>query len=120
MNEREKAMYYANTLLSQLGGAGRLRAMIGAKDFISLSPDDKRRGGLQFSLPAFGNPKVNKIVIELSYLDLYNVTFYFMRRSKGVMGAKVVAKVDDVFCDDLKSVIEKNTGLYLTMGKVFA
>lgn len=116
MDDELKSQYIAATIMEQLGGPRRLKMMIGAKNFIAMSASANVRGGLQFSLPAFGTPRVNKIVVKLNAMDLYDVEFYFLRGGK----AKLVAEAKDVFCDNLKSVVEKNTGLYLSMGKVSA
>ena len=111
-----KTMYIAEATLGYLGGTGRLKAMIGARNFLALSETDKIRGGVSFTLPAFGKPRVNVIKIELNGGDLYDVYFYFLRAGK----LKTVAEEKDVFCDQLREVIERNTGLYLSMGKVYA
>lgn len=116
MDDELKSQYIAATIMEQLGGPRRLKMMIGAKNFMALPADASRRGGLQFTIPAFGTPRVNVITVELNNMDLYDVKFYFLR-SKQV---SEVASAKDVFCDNLKSVVEKNTGLYLSMGKVSA
>lgn len=111
----------AQTILDQIGGGRVLRLMIGAKDFISLSPDDKSLGGLMFTIPStLSRPRISKIIIKLNGKDLYDVSFVLIRKKDGVPGAKVVAEVNDVYCDQLKGVIESNTGLVLTMPRFAA
>ena len=97
----------AKTILEQLGG-NRFRAMTGAKNFLGADYS------LTFSLPGgggFTKGGINKVVIELTPMDVYTVTFYRMRRSKGTLLAKVVSKFEDVYCDGLRSLFERETGL---------
>ena len=104
----------ANTIVAQLGGLGRLRMMIGAKNFIAQSGSPGMyKGGLSFGLPAFGKPRINKIVIMLAPNDTYDVRFYFIRAGK----AKLVTSESEVYCDGLKACIERSTGLYLSLGR---
>lgn len=102
-------MQVANTILAQIGGAGTLRTMIGANTFTAVD------GGLIFGLPACGRPRINKIEIKLTPADLYDVKFYFIRRSPTGMKVKVVAEESGIACDQLKKCIETNTGLALSI-----
>jgi len=106
----------AQTILQQLGGAGRLKAMVGASGFVTLASTTRISGGLGFTIKAIGVPRINHITVSLNGKDLYDVVFYFKRGGK----VKIVSEARDVYCDQLKSMIEKATGLYLSMGKVFA
>jgi len=93
----------ANTILDQLGGAGRLQAMIGAKHFLA---DDN---SLAFKFPNRRGPNWVKITLDPS--DTYTVTFgrivkYELRSSSTVSGIQ---------CGQLKSLFENTTGLALSL-----
>jgi hypothetical protein len=94
----------ANTILQQLGGAGRLRMMTGAYNFIDL------KNGLSFRLK---NPRANYVKIMLNGMDLYDVEVGRIRGDQ----YKVVAEQSGLYFDQLKPFIEKNTGLYLSLAK---
>ena len=104
----------AQTIIKQLGGQGRLKAMIGVKGYAVLASTEKIRGGVAITIPAFGRPRINVIEIRLNGKDLYDLKFYFVRA--GV--PKLVDSAEDVYCDQLIPVVEKATGLYLSMGRV--
>ena len=101
--QRASSPQVAATIIQQLGGTGRLSAMINAKNFISY-PD-----GVGFK---FSNRKgPNHVKIVLNGRDYYDVTF---SRIRGY-DFKTVAQVDDVPVSNLRSVIEGKTGLYLSL-----
>ena len=54
----------ATTILQQLGGAGRLRMMTGAYNFLDL------KNGLSFRIK---NQRANYVKITLTSMDLYDV-----------------------------------------------
>ncbi len=94
----------ANTILSQLGGAGRLSAMISAKNFVA----DASSLRFQFS----GSVRIGNIVtVSLTEDDTYTVTFSFMR-GLNFRDIKVCA---DVYAANLRHVIEAHTGLLLSL-----
>jgi hypothetical protein len=94
----------ARTILQQLGGANRLRAMTGAYNFIDTGK------GLSFRIK---NAKANYIKITLNSLDLYNLE---IGRIRGV-DYKVVAEQNNIYADQLKGMIERVTGMYLSLAK---
>jgi hypothetical protein len=101
-----EAKMIAETTLQQLGGAGRLTAMIGAKHF-----GYDKNGTLTFQFKMC--KKANGVRIELNGKDLYDVTFTkFNARTYEV---KEVHKFEDVYADQLKEVFESFTGLYLSL-----
>lgn len=103
--EVKSGSYVARTILHQLGGPGRLKAMIGARNFVL--EDD----ALVFALPSnFAKKSINRIRIRLSWNDLYEVTFSRVRAGK----TTVVSEFSDIYADVLKNVLERETGLYLT------
>lgn len=89
----------AQTILNQLGGQGRLKAMTGARDFLA-APD-----GVQFHVGR--NAKgVKAVSIVLTPEDVYKVTFHGRRLGDGQV-------FHDIYAADLGRVFEAETGLYL-------
>lgn len=108
-------MAAADVILSQLGGAGRLKVMIGAREFYS----ENNGQTLYFKFAMC--PKANVIKITLNGSDLYDVEFWKRGRlntkTMTVPNAKA-GEFSDVYAEDLKEIIENYTGLYLSMGRV--
>jgi hypothetical protein len=97
-------MNVANTILEQLGGA----------QFVALTGASKFCAGdqfLQFSLPKGCNQGINKCRIMLDPSDTYTVEFF------RITGASFERKLEfsDVYCDTLKDLFERATGLYVTL-----
>ena len=92
-----------NTILSQLGGGRRLGMFLGAKEYVC-SEDS-----LSFRFTARGAKGINKVNVRLDPSDTYTVQFF--RATKA--GVKLVTEESDVYCDQLVSVLEQKTGLYL-------
>ncbi len=95
----------AQTILDQLGGTGRLSAMLGAKNFIDYGD------GVGFKFPNKGRGKPNHIKIVLAPDDTYTVTF---SRIHGY-NFKTLKAFDGIYADGLRSLIERQTGLYLNL-----
>lgn len=104
---READLTVANEILRQMGGAGRLGAMLGAKNFVGGADS------LSFQWPGKPGPipgkRANAINITLDPSDTYTITFYNV--VKGV--PKVVETFHDIYADQLVELFEKFTGLYL-------
>ena len=110
----------AATILEQMGGARRLRAMIGAQ--FSIFPS-----GVGIRFPNKNPSKGNYVeVIYQRGPDSYDVTFYNcptpmvkgglpMVPPPKVKG-KVVKQLDDIYSDSLIEIFEHQTGWYLRMG----
>lgn len=98
----EQGGVVANTILQQLGGAGRLRMMTGAYNFLDL------KNGVSFRLK---NQRANYVKIMLNGKDLYDVEVGRVRGDS----YKVVAEEKDLYNDQLKRFIEKSTGMYLSL-----
>lgn len=96
----------AETTLQQLGGSGKLSAMIGAKNFTH-----DKNGALQFHFKMC--KKANIVKIELNGMDLYNITFY--KYNSRTFDCKEVKTLTDTYAEDLKSHIEEFTGLYISL-----
>ena len=94
----------AETILEQLGGAGKLKAMINAKNF---SGSDNSLT-FRFSM----NTKMNCVKIVLNAMDTYDLTFYKIKK----FDFPVIEELTDVYADNLISAIEDTTGLCLSLG----
>lgn len=97
-------MQLANTILNQLGGAGKLKMFTGARNFIALE------NGVSFRI---GNRKTNYVKIVLNSTDTYDVTFALLRGGKLVN----VREFEGIYNDGLKELFERETGMYLSFEK---
>jgi hypothetical protein len=97
----------ATTILAQLGGAGRLSAMIGAYNFMSDGP------ALIFKFRAQASKGIKAIKVTLDPSDTYTVRFW--RIGNRGLNVQQVAEHSDVYADNLKTVIEYETGLRLSL-----
>lgn len=96
-------MTTADVILQQLGGNAFI-TLTGARDFLATGD------GLQFSLPrkaGFVKFGINKVRIDLNFLDLYDVTFY---RMKG-LDFQLVSASECVDAANLRRVFTNHTGL---------
>lgn len=93
-------------VLRQLGGSGRLKAMIGIKAMVAI------RNGLQFQFSAKAKNKANMVQIQLEGRDLYTVAFY---RLRGIALVKCGQAKYGVDCEALKPLIENELGLRLSL-----
>jgi len=98
----------ADTILHQMGGSGRLVAMIGMNTPTTITPDL----GVIFSFR--GSRKANKCRITYdSGADLY--TFELLKYTPvRYSHCPVVFKAERVYFDMLQSMFEQETGLYLS------
>ena len=95
----------AATILEQIGGIGRLQAMLGTKFLLH---DDE---AITFDFK--GNRKMNRC--KISYCrasDLYSVEFLKYFPSK--LRCQSVQQYAGVYADSLRTVFETSTGLYLS------
>jgi len=92
----------ATEILNQLGGAGRLKVMLGVKSF------GATESSLSFAFRAAGRNSIKAVRVVLDASDTYTVEFF---RASGV----TVDKFDGVYVDALRSCIEQRTGLYLSL-----
>jgi hypothetical protein len=93
------------TVLDQMGGTGRIRAMIGAKDFVAL-PD-----GVQFGFPG-RRETGNKLVVKLEPSDTYRMEFWWVRGAK----AELLRELEGIYADQLADLFYRQTGLRLSLG----
>ena len=96
-----------NQLTLSSNGMGRLKAMVGAKNFVV----HDNYSGISFKFANKGAGRPNYIKITLNAADTYNVEF---GRVWG-MDYKVIEKLEGVYNDQLKELFEKATGLYLSL-----
>lgn len=96
----------ARTIMEQIGGQ-RMRAMTGAKDFVSLGD------GVQFGLPRRARNGANKIVIKLMPTDTYKVEFWYCGRAALVN--KLISAHNMIYGDLLKSLLVMETGLAFSL-----
>jgi hypothetical protein len=99
----ETTLTVAQTILAQLGGAGRLAMMCGCKGFLG---DDN---SVQFKVGS--NPKkVTACRVVLDASDTYTVEFYAGRG----LNIRKVSECSDVYADSFRAMFESKTGMYLT------
>lgn len=99
-----RAQEIASTILSQMGGMGRIKAMTGAKNFVA------HEDGVSFRIGRNSNG-VNYVKVTLTPADLYDVEYGAIRGHN----YKVKAKSEGLYNDMLKRDFERNTGMYLTL-----
>ena len=104
--EERKAI--AATILQQLGG-NMFIAMTGANSFMA------HDSGLSFRLPAspYNKARINRVQIDLTPADTYTVEFQRVNVSKREVIP--VSRHDDIYCDVLRDVFTRATGLYTTL-----
>lgn len=95
----------AETILAQLGGAGRLAVMLGAHGFIG---DEK---SLAFRFKCRGVDGSNAFRVVLDPSDTYTIEFLSLRGSKRT----VRATRENVYAEDLRPIFEAQTGLRLSL-----
>ena len=96
-------MTVATTILEQLGG-NSFQIMTGAKQFVGCS--DSIQFGIQKS------QSINKVVIKLTSLDLYDVTFYNIRG----INVKVIRTAESIEASQLQELFTNVTGLETSLG----
>ena len=91
----------AMEIAKQLGGQNRLKIMLGAYNFVAV------KNGLSFRI---SGRKINYIKITVE-LDVYNIEFGLIRGNNYT----VKNTYNGVYDDQLKSFIEQETGMYLSL-----
>ena len=103
----EERQQIARTIQQQMGGGGRLHAMINAREYIC-----GETNGIPFLRFRFsGYRKASGCQINLELNDTYSMEF--MKSTKD--GYVTIKKVEGVYCDTLQSTFEDETGLRLTL-----
>ncbi len=96
-------MTVANEILRQLGGRGRVGALLGVTQFAG---DET---SLRVKFKAQGMDGINCFKVTLDPSDTYTVEFF----KTGRLDYTEKGKIEDVYCDNLVETIETRTGLYL-------
>lgn len=100
-------MTVAETILAQLGGR-RFLVMTGAKNLLAGD------SSLNFDLPGgSAKNKATKVRVTLTARDDYTVEFYSWNAR--ALDLKALAKVDGIYCDNLREVFTDATGLRCTL-----
>jgi hypothetical protein len=99
-------MTVANTILSQMGGARRVQAMTGAKNFIG------GENSLSFQFPQPDRSRPNAVRVTLEPNDFYKVEFY---RYKVGGHLRLLETHQDIGAEQLKPLFEHVTGLRLSL-----
>lgn len=94
-----------NQLTQSNNGINRLKAMIGAYNFI------KDKNTVSFRFKAKSHNKSNYCKITLNSLDYYDVEFFKIR----LPNIKSVETINNVDCESLMGVFEEKTKLYLKL-----
>lgn len=99
--------HISDTIVQQMGGFGRIKAMLGAK-VMELS------GGMGIGIrwPNKERSRGNYVEIRLEPSDTYTMEFFNVSGSS----KKSVKKYDDVYFDSLVDIFEKQTGWFLSLG----
>ena len=100
-------MDVANTILRQLGGAGRLTAMIGAHSFVG----DTAAPSLTFKFRAKAKNKANCLQVILDPDDTYTARWFKIAR--GAFDWKKIGEDSGLYAEDLIPYVEDKTGLRL-------
>lgn len=93
----------AQIALDQMGGQGKLKAMIGMSNVVYGDH------GVSFKFKM--SQKYNYCSIQLTAMDEYEMT---LSKALGV-DQKNIKEINGLYCDQLKSVFEAETGLYLSL-----
>ena len=94
----------ADAIAEQIGGYNRVKVMIGVTGFVFSD------NTLSFRFKARAKKKINAILITLTPMDTYDVEFIKCQKFERI----VVEKVEGIYCDQLKPIIEEITGLSLS------
>jgi hypothetical protein len=93
------------TILDQMGGYGRLRAMLGIQQLMDIPR------GVGFKWPNRQRSRGNYVEITLRGDDTYDMEFF----NVSARGKKSVKKFRGLYFDQLVEIFEKHTGWYLRL-----
>jgi hypothetical protein len=91
-------------ILKQMGGGGRIMAMLGARKFLMLPK------GVAIGWPSRQRSKGNYVEITLRPDDTYTMIFFNVSPK---FGKKKVKAYDGIYADQLVPTFERQTGYYL-------
>lgn len=112
MSDKEYQQQVAQTIIQQLGGFGRLKAMVNGRNYVSFGHDailghEQAVAGLKFQFS--GSRKYSWCVISLDADDTYSLQFAAVRKYEWKPGKKM----SGLYWDMLIPTFESETGLYL-------
>lgn len=96
----------ATAILDQMGGYRSIQIMAGGKAFAV--PD--RAPGVCVKFKLRGRNGVNMVSVILTPMDVYSVRFYSSGKT-----VKTVSEFENVYGDELKALVESETGLCLSI-----
>jgi hypothetical protein len=105
--EKPEFEQVAMTIFNQLGGTGRLIAMVGGHTFLM----DRANSNVSFKIKAKSPNKINYIKISLNGMDTYDIEFGYIRG----MNYTVRTELEGVYAEDLIRLCEETTGLLFTL-----
>ena len=121
----EKSKEIAAEIMKQMGGSGRLQAMIGANTFICGDDgwvSDKTSPYMRFNFKSNAKNKSKQFVVILDEAsDTYNIEWWKQVRSNQYDKFQAdplsfrVKRMEGIYCDRLIEIFETETGLYLSL-----
>ena len=98
-----------HTIAKQMGGYGRLSAMVNARQWLVLER------GIQFTFS--GKRGVNKCLVMLDATDTYTMQFWYCKapRNASAFISEMKVEYTGVYNDMLIDLFEGYTGLYLSL-----
>jgi len=95
--------------------ANTIARQIGHRAFLMMGTRYKLGDDQSLTFDIRGSRTVNKIRVTLNVMDLYDLTFWKVTRRNGEFKVKVVDVRNDIYFDGLREVIERVTGLCLSL-----
>lgn len=95
--------------------ASTIAQQIGHRAFVMMGTRYKLGDERSLAFDVRGSRTVNKIRVTLNVRNLYDLTFWKVRRVNGDFRVSVVEEVEDIYFDALRQVIERVTGLRLSL-----
>ncbi len=95
--------------------ATTITQQIGHRAFVMMGTRYKLGDENSLTFDCRGSRTVNKIRVTLNARDLYDLTFWKVRRVNGEFRVSVVEEVEDIYFDALHQVIKRVTGLRLSL-----
>jgi len=93
--------YYANTIKEQIGAPALFA--VDARDFEALPETETQCGGLSFTIGSRSRSRSKKIVVRLTWLDVYSVELVNIDTRTNKESVRQLH--DCVFCDALESLV---------------
>jgi hypothetical protein len=96
--------------------ASEIAKQIGGQAFMMMGTTRKFADGDALVFDVRGCPRWNKVKVTLNYMDTYDLEF--IKIGPAPAFHLTSRRVSDVYFDQLHEVIERETGLYLSLGTV--